>query len=109
MTNTHALREKIEHLANSANALLAEKGSVPWTKEEQTSFDNIADEIERHQKQIKSIERMRELEADKFFDAVSKPGKSDGEAMDAVAAVAQATGQNRKSVYARALALAAEG
>ena len=88
MTNTHALREKIEHLANSANALLVEMGSVPWTKEEQTSFDNIADEIERHQKQIKSIERMRELEADKYFDAVSKPGRSDGEAIDAVAAVA---------------------
>ena len=88
MTNTQALRDKIEHLANSANALLTEKGAVPWTKEEQASFDNIADEIESHQKQLKAIERLRDLEADKFFNTAAKPVKSDGEVIGAVQAVA---------------------
>lgn len=62
------LREKIQNLATAANAMLAEKGDQVWSKEEQAKFDGFADEIERAQNQIKSQERMRELEADKFFN-----------------------------------------
>ena len=90
MSEITALREKIAHLAKTANHQLAEKGSQTWTKEEQASFDNIADEIERTQAQIKSIERMRELDAEKHFDNVVKDvsKKGDGDTIDAMTAVA---------------------
>ena len=41
MSEITALREKIAHLAKTAQNQLAEKGSQTWTKEEQASFDNI--------------------------------------------------------------------
>lgn len=90
MDNLTALREKIADLAKTANHQLAEKGSATWTKDEQTAFDNIADQIEGAQAQIKSIERMRNLDAEKFFEnAANKPGKGkDGDTIDAVTAVA---------------------
>jgi HK97 family phage major capsid protein len=75
MTNTQALREKVEHLANQANALLAEKGSLTWSKDEQAKFDNIADEIERTQSQLKAEQKLRDLEADAYFKNAA-PGKS---------------------------------
>lgn len=75
MTNIKALREKIANLAQQANHLLAEKGSATWTKEEQTQFDNLADEIERAKAQIRAEERMREIEADKFFNAAPGAGQ----------------------------------
>lgn len=75
MTNTQALREKVEALANSANALLAEKGSLVWSKDEQAKFDNIADEIQRAQDQLKADQKMRDLDADAFFKNVA-PSKS---------------------------------
>lgn len=89
MTEITALREKIADLAKTANHQLAEKGSQTWTKEEQAAFDNIADQIEGAQAQIKSIERMRNLDAEKFFENAGKPGKKgDGETIGAVEAVA---------------------
>lgn len=90
MSDITALREKIAHLAKTANHQLAEKGSQTWTKEEQASFDNIADEIERTQAQIKSIERMRELDAEKHFDNAAKDAskKPQGDTIDAMTAVA---------------------
>lgn len=90
MDNLTALREKIADLAKTANHQLAEKGSQTWTKDEQTSFDNIADQIEAAQAQIKSIERMRNLDAEKFFEnAAIKPGKKGADdTIDAVTAVA---------------------
>lgn len=78
MTNMQALREKIANLAQQANHLLAEKGSATWTKEEQTKFDNLADEIERAKAQIRAEERMRELDADKFFKEVTNIGSKPG-------------------------------
>jgi HK97 family phage major capsid protein len=88
MSNITALREKIADLAKNANHMLAEKGSQTWTKDEQTAFDNIADQIEATQGQIRSIERMRNLDAEKFFEnAAHKPGKQ-GETIDALTAVA---------------------
>ncbi len=93
MTNIAALREKIAELARTANHMLAEKGSQTWTKEEQASFDNIADEMERATSQVKAAERMREMEADDFFKNAAKDatkGRKPGEGadIDAVAAVA---------------------
>ena len=90
MDNITALREKIAHLAKTAQNQLAEKGSQTWTKEEQASFDNVADEIERTQAQIKSIERMRELDAEKHFDNAAKDAskKPQGDTIDAMTAVA---------------------
>jgi HK97 family phage major capsid protein len=88
MDNITQLREKTAHLATTAKNQLAEKGSQTWTAEEQSTFDGIANEIERTQAQIKSIERMRELDADAFFENVGKPGKQKDEGIDAMTAVA---------------------
>lgn len=93
MDQIQAQREKISALATQAKALLADKGDQTWTAEEQTKFDTLADEIERAKGQIKAEERMRDLDADKFFNDItnSKPGKGRaGELVeiDAMAAVA---------------------
>lgn len=90
MTEITALREKIADLAKTANHQLAEKGSATWTKEEQAAFDNIADQIEANQAQIKSIERMRNLDAEKFFENAAHQGGKKGadDTIDAVTAVA---------------------
>lgn len=88
MTNITALREKIAELAKTANHMLAEKGDQVWSKEEQTSFDNMANQIEQAQAQIKSIERMRELDADKFFEnAANSHKKPDGETINGIEAM----------------------
>lgn len=89
MTNIQALREKIANLATQANHLLAEKGEQTWTKEDQAKFDNLADEIERAKAQIRAEERMRELEADKFFEnAAKQPAKKDEPSLGIMDAVA---------------------
>ena len=88
MSNLTAIREKIANFSNQANALIAEKGSASWTAEEQAKFDGFANEIEAGQKQIKNIEKMRELDADKFFEAQPGKKREDGAAIDNVAAVA---------------------
>ena len=89
MTNIQALREKIANLAAQAKNLLAEKGDQTWTAEEQVKFDNLADEIQRAQAQIKADERMRDIEADKFFENAAA-GKKPDDAVEigALAAVA---------------------
>lgn len=85
--NIQSLREKIAHFSNQANALLAEKGSQIWTPEEQTKFDGFTNSIESVQKQIKSIEKNRELDAENFFKDATNATKPN-ETIDAVAAVA---------------------
>jgi HK97 family phage major capsid protein len=87
MTNIQALREKIENLAKQANHLLAEKGDQTWTKEEQAKFDVFTNEIELAKGQIKAAEKLRELEADQFFNSAPKK-KEDGVTIDALVAVA---------------------
>jgi HK97 family phage major capsid protein len=90
MTNIQALREKIANLAAQANHLLAEKGDQTWSTEDQAKFDGYTNEIELAKNQIKAAEKMRELEADKFFEnaasSVKKP--ADGVDIDALAAAA---------------------
>lgn len=88
MTNIGQLREKIANLATEAKHLLNEKGDQVWSNEEQSKFDSIANEIERAQGQIKSAERMREIEADKFFENASKEIKNPEDGIDALQAVA---------------------
>ena len=89
MTNITALREKIANLANQANHILAEKGDQVWSKEDQTKFDELTNQIEQARDQVKAIERMRELDADKFFDNASKLAEKNPEdSIDAMQAVA---------------------
>jgi len=90
MDNIQNLREKIANLATQAKHQLAEKGSQSWTAEEQATFDGFTNEIERTQAQIKSIEKMRELDAEKFFENATKDSKKTVEvgAMSAKDAVA---------------------
>ena len=90
MNNLQALREKITNLAAQANHLLAEKGDQTWTQEEQTKFDSFTNEIELCKSQIKAAEKMRELEADEFFNSAAgkqKPANGDM-TIDALTAVA---------------------
>lgn len=89
--NIQAMREKIANLAKQANHLLNEKGDTTWTKEEQAQFDGYTNEIELLKNQVKAAEKMRELEADEFFNSAAsrivKPGQEDM-TIDALAAVA---------------------
>lgn len=87
MSNITALREKIAAISNQANNLLAEKGSASWSIDEQATFDGFTNDIEAASKQIKNIERMRELDADKFYNAAGKKPE-DAATMDVSAAVA---------------------
>lgn len=90
MNNIQAMREKISHLANLANKLLADKGDQTWTKEEQSTFDGYTNEIESLKNQVKATEKMRALEADDFYNASGNtPVKKDGDmTIDALTAVA---------------------
>ena len=91
MKNLQALREKISNLAKQANHLIAEKGSATWTAEEQATFDAFANDINAAKAAISNIEKMREMEADKFFNAAHVPGKTvevDAGEMTALAATA---------------------
>lgn len=86
MSNIAALREKIANLATQAKNLLADKGSATWTPEEQAKFDGFTNEIDLAKNQIKAEEKLRELDADKFFQNAANAKPSD--TIDAVSAVA---------------------
>ena len=88
MINIQALREKIANLATQANHLLAEKGDQVWTKDDQAKFDNLTAEIEGARGQIVNAEKMRELEADQFFNAAGANPKGADITIDALAAMA---------------------
>lgn len=88
MTNITALREKIAQLANQANHILAEKGDQVWSKEDQAKFDDLTNQIEQARDQVKAIERMRELDADKFFENAASSKKPDGETINGMEAMA---------------------
>lgn len=81
------LREKITALALQANNLLTNKGDATWTKEEQAQFDGFTNEIDLAKGQIKAAEKMRELEADQFFNSATAK-KEEGVTVDALVAVA---------------------
>lgn len=88
MDNISSLREKISTLANQANHLIAEKGDQVWNADEQAKFDGLTNEINGAKQAIKNIEAARELEADKFFNDVSKEaGKPEVKTISAYDAV----------------------
>ena len=87
MQNIQALREKIENLAKQANHLLAEKGDQSWSVEDQAKFDGFTNEIGLIKNQIAAAEKMRELEAEAYFNVAPKK-KEEGVTVDALTAVA---------------------
>lgn len=87
--NIQALRERKVALAKDANHILAEKGDQAWSKEDQTKYDGIMDEMERVSAQIAAHQRMLDQEADNFFNqGAGKNGQKNGDEIDAVMAVA---------------------
>ena len=90
-SNIQALREKIANLSAQAKHLLNEKGDAIWNAEEQAKFDGFTNEIEQAKSQIKAAEKLRELEADEFFNSadskIVKPGQEDV-TIDALTAMA---------------------
>lgn len=89
MITIQNLREKINTLATAANHLIAEKGDQVWSAEDQTKFDNLQAEIIGAKTQIKNLETLRELEADKYFNAADgKQKKGEEVTIDALVAVA---------------------
>jgi len=88
MSNITALREKIATLANQANHILAEKGDQVWTNEDQSKFDDLTKQIENAKSQIAAAERMRELEADRYFENVTAGHKNpEGDTIGAIEAM----------------------
>ena len=89
--NLQALREKIANLSAQAKHLLNEKGDSIWNAEDQAKFDGFTNEIEQAKSQIKAAEKLRELEADEFFNSgaskIVKPGQEDV-TIDALTAMA---------------------
>jgi HK97 family phage major capsid protein len=84
-----ALRERKLHLATQANQILAEKGDQTWTKEDQTKYDGIMDDMERVSAQINAHQRMIDAEADQFFNqGGGKAGKKAGDEISPLEAVA---------------------
>lgn len=62
-----ALRERLADTNRQAKALLSEKGSATWSKEDQTKFDNLMDEAERTQRQIEAHEKLIAKDRDENF------------------------------------------
>ncbi len=85
-----ALREQLSHETRAMKALLADKGSIPWTADEQKQFDAHAETAERLEAQIKATQRMLDADAEKQFDDAKMQASkaSKGGEIDAVQAVA---------------------
>lgn len=67
MSSIQALRERLAASNKAAKHLLAEKGSTPWTAEDQKTFDSHADESERIQRQIDAHQKMIDADRDANF------------------------------------------
>lgn len=65
-----ALRERLAATSKEAKNLLAEKGEQKWSKEDQQKFDNLMDDCESLEAQIKAHEKLIEQDReDNFRDA----------------------------------------
>lgn len=73
-----ALRERLADTNRQAKALLAEKGSATWSKEDQTNFDNLMDEAERTQRQIEGHERLIAQDREKNHTDVNEHRQQGG-------------------------------
>lgn len=67
-----ALRESVAAASRAANHLLAEKGSAIWTKEDQATFENLGDQIERGKEQIAAHEKMIAADRDANFNDIAE-------------------------------------
>ena len=79
MKSIQALRERKIELARQANHILAEKGDQTWSKDDQTKYDGLMDEMERVSGQINAHQRMLDAEADNFFTQRPAPKIVDGD------------------------------
>lgn len=80
-----ALREQLSQENRAAKALLAEKGSIPWTADEQKKFDAHMETAERLQSQIDAHQKLLDDDAqNNFRDAKKKDGKDQPEAFKAL-------------------------
>lgn len=75
-----ALREQKQNLAREANNLLSNSGDRVWTKEDQTKFDDYADQISRIDAQIDAHQKLIDDAADKSFNDVEKHRKPQDQA-----------------------------
>jgi HK97 family phage major capsid protein len=67
-----ALREQLSHENRAAKAILAEKGSIPWTAEDQAKFDAHMVTAERLQSQIEAHQRTLDDDAERNFNDADK-------------------------------------
>ena len=78
------LRERLAALNKDARHILAEKGSIPWTKEDQTKFDNLMEEAERVKAQIEATQKIMDADReDNFRDVPQADQGPKPEAMQA--------------------------
>jgi HK97 family phage major capsid protein len=68
-----ALREQKQALSKEANNLLANNGDKIWSKDDQSKFDGLGDQIELVNNQIEAHQKMLDAAADDFADASKKP------------------------------------
>lgn len=73
-----ALREQLSHENRAAKAILAEKGSIAWSAEDQAKFDGHMESAERLQRQIDAHQRVLDEDAEKNFEDVDKFRKEPG-------------------------------
>lgn len=78
MSSIQALREHKNELSRQANQLLSEKGAQVWSVEDQSKFDNIADQMERLDKQIDAHQKMLDAKAES--DHLPKMNRSEQKA-----------------------------
>lgn len=79
-----ALREQLSQEIRAAKALLAEKGSIPWTAEDQKKFDGHMEIAERLQAQIDAHQKMLDDDAQANFRDAKKKDKDQPEAFKAL-------------------------
>lgn len=79
-----ALREQLSQENRAAKALLAEKGSIPWTADDQKKFDGHMETAERLQAQIDAHQKMLDDDAQANFRDATKKDKDQPEAFKAL-------------------------
>ncbi len=71
-----ALRERLAASNKAARNLLENKGSTPWSKEDQVAFDNHMDESSRTESQILATEKLNAKDREENFKDVEQLDKS---------------------------------
>lgn len=79
-----ALREQLSLENRAAQAILADKGSIAWTADEQAKFDGHMETAERLQAQIDAHQKVLDDDAEKNFRNGNKQDKDQPEAVKAL-------------------------